>query len=83
MGADQKWEVIDLVRRSPLSKARTLEELGIARSAFGARVPGDGSKSAWLLVRECKTGLFSKPPAESSVDHFNRHDEYEGSEENP
>ena len=29
MGVERKWEVIDLVRRSPRSKARTLEELGI------------------------------------------------------
>jgi len=34
MGAERKWEVIDLVRRSPLSKARTLEELGIPRSTY-------------------------------------------------
>jgi RNA-directed DNA polymerase len=34
MGAERKGEVIDLVRRSPLSKARTLEELGIPRSTF-------------------------------------------------
>jgi RNA-directed DNA polymerase len=34
MGAKQKREVIDLVRRSPLSKARTLEELGLARSTY-------------------------------------------------
>ena len=34
MGAEREWEVIDWVRRSPLSKARTLEELGIPRSTF-------------------------------------------------
>jgi putative transposase len=34
MGAERKREVIDLVRRSPLPKARTLEELGIPRSTF-------------------------------------------------
>jgi putative transposase len=34
MGARQKREVIDLVRRSPLSKARTLEELGFPRSTY-------------------------------------------------
>jgi putative transposase len=34
MGAERKWEVIDLVRRAPLSKARTLEELGIPRSTY-------------------------------------------------
>ena len=34
MGAERKREVIDLVRRSPLSKARTLEELGIPRSTY-------------------------------------------------
>jgi len=34
MGAEQKREVIDLVRRSPLSKARTLEELGNAGSTY-------------------------------------------------
>jgi len=34
MGAERKWEVIDLVRRSPWSKARTLEELGIPRSTY-------------------------------------------------
>ena len=31
---ERKWEVIDLVRRSPLPKARTLEELGIPRSTY-------------------------------------------------
>lgn len=34
MGAEPKREVIDLVRRSPLPKARTLEELGIPRSSY-------------------------------------------------
>jgi transposase InsO family protein len=34
MGAERKWEVIDLVRRSPLSKARMLEDLGIPRSTY-------------------------------------------------
>jgi DNA-binding IclR family transcriptional regulator len=34
MGAERKWEVIDMVRRSPLPKARTLEELGIPRSTY-------------------------------------------------
>jgi hypothetical protein len=34
MRAERKWEVIDLVRRSPLSKACTLEELGIPRSTY-------------------------------------------------
>jgi transposase len=34
MGAERKWEVIDLVRRSPLSKRHTLEELGIPRSTY-------------------------------------------------
>jgi transposase InsO family protein len=34
MGAQQKREVIDLVRRSPLSKRHTLEELGIPRSSY-------------------------------------------------
>jgi transposase len=34
MGAQQKQEVIDLVRRSPLSKRHTLEELGIPRSSY-------------------------------------------------
>jgi putative transposase len=34
MGAKQKREEIDLVRRSPLSKRLTLEELGIPRSSY-------------------------------------------------
>ena len=34
MGAERKREVIDLVRRSPLSKRHTLEELGIPRSTY-------------------------------------------------
>jgi len=34
MGAERKWEGIDLVRRSPLSKRHTLEELGIPRSTY-------------------------------------------------
>jgi RNA-directed DNA polymerase len=34
MGAERKWEVIDLVRRSPLSKRHTLEGLGIPRSTY-------------------------------------------------
>ena len=34
MGAGRKREVLELVRRSPLSKARTLEELGIPRSTY-------------------------------------------------
>lgn len=34
MGAERKWEVIDLVRRSLLSKRHTLEELGIPRSTY-------------------------------------------------
>ncbi len=34
MSADKKRELIELVRRSPLSKARTLEELGLARSTY-------------------------------------------------
>jgi putative transposase len=34
MGAGRKREVLELVGRSPLSKARTLEELGIPRSTY-------------------------------------------------
>jgi transposase InsO family protein len=34
MGAERKREVIDLVRRSPLPKRHTLEELGIPRSTY-------------------------------------------------
>ena len=34
MGAERKREVINLVRRSPLSKRPTLEELGIPRSSY-------------------------------------------------
>jgi putative transposase len=34
MGAERKGEVIELVRRSALSKARTLEELGLPRSTY-------------------------------------------------
>ena len=34
MGAQQKREVIDLVRKSPLSKRHTLEELGVPRSSY-------------------------------------------------
>lgn len=34
MGEERKWEVIDVVRCSTLSKARTLEELGIPRSTY-------------------------------------------------
>jgi len=34
MKPERKREVIEVVRRSPLAKARTLEELGIARSTY-------------------------------------------------
>jgi putative transposase len=37
MGAERKWEVIHLMRRSPLPKASTLEELGIPRLTFFRR----------------------------------------------
>jgi putative transposase len=34
MGVERKREVLDLVRRSPLSKTRTLQELGLPRSTY-------------------------------------------------
>jgi putative transposase len=34
MGAERKREVIEMVRRSPLSKRHTLEELGLPRSTY-------------------------------------------------
>jgi transposase len=63
MGAKQKREVIDLVRRSPLSKARTLEELGFPRSTYyrwQRRLRQQGEESGWWIgVRNrerCGTG---------------------------
>jgi putative transposase len=59
MGAEQKREVIDLVRRSPLSKRRTLEELGIPRSTYFRWQRG--------LRQQGEVGLVDRRPQPGTV----------------
>jgi hypothetical protein len=51
MGAERKWEVIDLVRRSPLSQACTLEELGIP---LLLAVPSADQRQAGAVPRDAQ-----------------------------